>query len=387
MTQTGAVIDVAGEVVLRGRLVLPDRIVPHGEIIIDGERIAEINVSPTRPHVTDRWTDGWIFPGLIDLHVHGIGGRDFMDATDDAFQAIDRSLASVGCTAYLGTTMSAPPQALQAVFEAARTAAPSGLLGIHMEGPFIHPEHRGAQSLEVIRPASVDEIEGYVKQAGRLLRRITLAPEGPGALELVNWCHQHAILVSAGHSHATFDEALAAFDAGVGEVTHLFNAMPPLHHRNPGLVGAALARSDVKVEMIVDGIHLHPAIIQLVARLKGPQGVLLVTDAIRATLLQDGQYDLGGQTVTVIDGVARTSQGNLAGSTLTLNRAVFQFADFAQVDLFDAVRAASLTPAQVLGLYDQGAIRPGYLADLVLVDTLGRVRATWRRGHLIFDAR
>jgi N-acetylglucosamine-6-phosphate deacetylase len=377
--------------VLRGRLVLPDRIVPHGEMIVEGERIAEINVSPTRSEVTDRWTDGWIFPGLIDLHVHGIDGSDFMDATDDAFQAIDRALATVGCTEYLGTTMSAPPQALQAVFRTAlsvqKNALAAGLLGIHMEGPFIHPEHAGAQQPDVIRPPSVDEMKGYVEQAGALLRRVTMAPERFGGLEFVDWCRQHEILASAGHSHATFDEAMAAFDAGVREVTHLFNAMPPVHHRSPGLVGAALARPDVRVELIADGIHVHPSIIQLVARLKGPQGVLLVTDAIRATLLRDGHYELGGQTITVVDGVARTEQGHLAGSTLTLIKAVFHFADFAQVDLFDAVRAASLTPAQVLGLSDHGALRPGYLANFSCVDPTGEVRATWRRGRLIFDVR
>lgn len=382
---------MADEMVLRGKLVLPDRIVPHGEIVIVDERITEINGSPTRPHVTEVWGDGWIFPGLIDLHIHGIGGCDVMDAREDAFQTIDQQLAGVGCTGYLGTTMSASSPALAAVFETAlayrHAVAQSGLLGIHMEGPFIHPKHGGAQEPGAIRLPSIGEMQTYLEQAGSLLRRITMAPEQPGGMDLLEWCQKHGILVSAGHSHATFDEAMAAFDAGVRQVTHLFNAMPPLHHRAPGLVGAALSRSDVQVELIADGIHLHPSVIRLVAQLKAHEGVLLVTDAIRATLLQDGRYDLGGQTVTVVDGVARTNQGNLAGSTLTLIQAVFRYADYASVELFQAVRAASLTPAQVLGLSDQGAIRPGFLANLVFVDHSGRVRATWRRGRLIFDGR
>ena len=376
--------------VVRGTLVTDDGIVPDGEIEIQGSRIVAINKRAFHKEPTFHWKDGWIFPGLVDVHVHGTAGVDVTDGTAESFSILDQALAQLGCTRYLATTMAMPSERLLAVFNAAelfKKADESGLLGIHMEGPFISPEHAGAQGAEYIRNPSLSELQSYCLRFPSLVRRITLAPELPGASSLVGFCLEAGIKVSAGHSHATFEQAMVTFNAGVNQATHLFNAMPPMHHRDPGLVGAALKHPDVTVELIVDGVHLHPATVQLVSRLKGPDRVVLVTDAMRATLLSDGIYDLGGQSVTVQEGVARNANGNLAGSTLILLKAIFQYQEYAGVDLPEAVRAASLIPARMAGLKDIGALQPGYAADFLFVDSNGTNRMTWRNGRVLYDGR
>jgi N-acetylglucosamine-6-phosphate deacetylase len=381
---------MAEEVVLRGRVVLPDQELEDGQVVLRDGRVTDIGTYQGVP-VTVYWRDGWIGPGLVDAHIHGIRGADTMDAEMGAFETMDEALASVGCTTYLATTMSAAMPALTTVAKALVAfldAHPeSGAVGVHMEGPYIHPERIGAQRADAVRPPSWDEMAALWEILGNRLRRITLAPELPGARPFIERAKLAGIMVSFGHSNATYDEAQAGFRMGVDQVTHLFNAMPPLHHREPGLVGAALTHSSVAVEVICDGIHLSPDVVRLVARLKGPDHLMLVTDAMRATLLADGTYDLGGQTVTVNHGVARTQTGGLAGSTLTLLRAVLNYQRFTACSLSEAVKAASLIPARTLGLWDRGALWPGYRADVILVDEAGQNRMTWRQGQVIFDGR
>ncbi|NMP23103.1 N-acetylglucosamine-6-phosphate deacetylase [Sulfobacillus harzensis] len=378
-------------IVVQGPLVLPDRILLRGEMILQGDRIEAINEEPStrRPHF--QWQEGWIFPGLTDIHVHGIDGYDAMDGTREAFEAIDRALAETGTTGYLATTMTATSDELHRVFEAVRTFRTlhpqTGLLGVHMEGPYIHPARIGAQRADAVRSPSLHELQQYRAWLSGDLRRVTLAPETPGADEVIAWATANGICLSAGHSNATFEEAMTAFTAGIRQATHLFNAMSPMNHRSPGLVGAALAHPDVQVEMIADGVHLHPEILHLARKLKGEDNVLLVTDAMRATRLADGVYDLGGQLMTVKNGIARTKDGHLAGSTLTLIEAVFNYQRYAQVSLEEAVRAASLRPARAIGIYDRGALEPGFVADLLFVDSQGTNRLTMRGGQVIYDAR
>lgn len=381
---------MASVTVLHGELVLQEGIVPEGEVIIDGDHIVEVNLTPTK-RPTIHWQDGWIFPGLVDTHIHGIGGYDVMDGTPEALSSIDATLAQVGCTRYLATTMSHDQVTLTRVLESLhqfRERDPySGLLGVHLEGPFIHPDRRGAQPLSVLRRPSLLELETYYRRFGSLIRRITLAPELPDADALIHFGLHSAIYPSLGHSNATFDEAISAFDLGVQHVTHLFNAMTGLNHRDPGLAGAALFRPQVVVELIADGIHLHPAIVKMVAQMKGPRRVMLVTDAMRASMMRDGRYDLGGQDIQVSHGVARTVDGHLAGSTLTLMRAVFLYQEFTGVELFEAILAASLVPARSFGYPNLGALAPGFLADVLLVDRNGSNCMTWRGGQIIFDGR
>ncbi len=376
--------------VIQGPLVLPDAVIPEGQIVLESGRIGAVRDRPQE--VADLvWPDGWIIPGLVDLHIHGAAGRDAMDASVEAYRDLDEKLLEVGCTAYLPTTMSGLSEELWPVFDAfqayLREYPNTGARGIHMEGPYIHPQRIGAQRSDAVRDAVLDEVRGYHERLGDLLKRITVAPERPGVKDLIAYAHEHDIRLSAGHSNATFEEAVRAFDAGVRQVTHLFNAMPALHHREPGLALAALLDARVRVEVIADGIHLHPQMLKMVARLKGPDGVLLVTDAIRAALLDDGIYDLGGQAVRVESGVARTEAGNLAGSTLTLLGAVLNFHRFAGVSLPFAVKAASLVPAVAMGFTEQGALIPGYWADVALVDGRGHNRMTFRKGQLVFDGR
>ncbi len=377
--------------VLQGPLVLPDRILLDGEIVVQGERIQAVHDRLTTAHPHIRWTDGWIFPGLTDIHVHGIDGHDVMDGTVRALEGLDQGLAETGTTSYLATTMTATSDELQRVFEALRSFRvqhpEAGLLGVHMEGPYIHPTRIGAQRPDAVRPPSRLELEQYRIWLEGDLRRVTLAPESTGVDEVIRWARDSGIYLSAGHSNASFEEAMEAFAAGIRQVTHLFNAMTGLNHRAPGLVGAALAHPEVQVEVIADGVHLHPEIVHLTRKLKGEDGVLLVTDAMRATRLSNGVYDLGGQSMRVEGGVARTEGGNLAGSTLTLTEAAFNYQRFAEVSLEEAVRAASLRPARAIGLFDRGALEPGFLADVLLVDSHGQNRLTMRRGQVVYDGR
>ncbi|MCY0879493.1 MAG: N-acetylglucosamine-6-phosphate deacetylase [Firmicutes bacterium] len=378
------------EVVLRGQVILPDRAIEDGQIVFRDGQIIDVGVYQGKP-ATIHWKTGWIGPGLVDVHIHGIQGVDVMDGDPASLLRMDRALASVGCTTYLATTMSAVQADLIRVARGIRAFAEqypdAGLAGVHMEGPYIHPARIGAQRADAVRPPRLDELEELADILGARLRRITMAPELPGAGAFIERAQALGLLISFGHSNASYDEAAQGFAQGVGEVTHLFNAMPPLHHREPGLAGAALTRDSVAVELICDGIHVHPAVVKGVARLKGRDGVMLVTDAMRATLLADGTYDLGGQTVTVAQGVARTASGSLAGSTLTLLRAVLNFQVFAERSLAEAVRAASLVPARRMGLLGRGALQPGFRADVILVDEAGVNRMTWRHGQVVFDGR
>jgi N-acetylglucosamine-6-phosphate deacetylase len=372
--------------VIHGELVLPEGIVTEGELVFEGAHISEVNLTARR-RADVRWDEGWIFPGLVDAHIHGIAGADVMDGSVDSCTHIDRALAALGCTRWVATTMSAGAFELSEVLTAISSFAAgreSGLAGVHLEGPFISPARRGAQPAESIRMPSLFELERCHLTLGPLLRRITLAPELPDAGDLIAFCRRYGIHVSLGHSDANTEEAQRAFDAGAEQVTHLYNGMSGLDHRRPGLALAALTHPGVVVEIIADGVHVHPAMIQLARRLKGPRGVMLVTDAMRAAQMRDGTYDLGGQPIDVVKGIARTSEGNLAGSTLTLMEAVFKYQRFTGVELFEAVRAASLVPARALTLPEVGVLEPGYRADAALVDRHGRVHRTWRDGQVVF---
>jgi len=375
---------MAEQVVLRGCLVLPDAVVPDGEVTIQEGRIVDVSRVPTGLRATHRFSEGWIFPGLVDVHVHGSRGDDVMDASPSSLARIDRALLSAGTTRWLATTMSEHLPRLSVVLQNIVDfvgANDSGILGVHLEGPYINSTRAGAQRADALRAPSISELELLVKILGRLPKRMTMAPEVLGADKALEFCQRHGIITSLGHSEATYDEAMTAFDAGASSVTHLFNAMTDLTHRAPGLAGAALVRPGVAIELIADGHHVHPGIVQLAARVKGPLDLMLVTDAMRAAQSPDGTYDLGGQLVTVAGGVARTAEGRLAGSTLTLLEAVWNYRGYADVPLADAVRAASLNPARHLGLADRGALHPGYVADVLYVDAAGRCAMAWRDGQ------
>lgn len=310
-------------------------------------------------------------PGFIDVHVHGGAGHDTMDATPEALAAMSHFFAQHGVTAFLPTTITAPHAEIrQAVANVAATGAvESGarLLGVHVEGPYISPHYPGAQPASAIRPPNVNEFRELV--AAGPMRMITLAPEEAGADELIALALEHDIVVVWGHTNATYEACVQAAQAGVTQATHTYNAMSGLHHRKPGVLGATLTLDTVYAQLIADKIHVHPAAMQVLARCKGIDRTILITDAMRAAGLSPGEYDLGGQTVTVADGACRLADGTLAGSILTMDQALKNFIAATGLSLAAAWPVTSRTPAASLGLgHELGMIAGNFLGDLILLD-------------------
>jgi N-acetylglucosamine-6-phosphate deacetylase len=373
-----------------GRVVLPHRELVGGWVKIEAGKIAALGTGPAPEPAVDLG-EFTLIPGLIDLHVHGAMGADTMDATAEALKTMAEFFGRSGVTGFLPTTMSAAADAVaQAVANVGKhvgTPFPNAarILGVHVEGPFIASEYRGAQVEKVIRPATrkeVDELYGLLPAEG--LRLLTLAPEVPGNLELIPYLVSRGTTVAAGHSGATYAQMQEAVEAGLSQVTHLGNGMRPFHHREPGIIGAALSLEGLKAEIIADGIHLHPATVNLFIHARGIDDVILITDGLKAMGLPDGEYDFGGEKMIVKGLEARRPTGSLCGSMLTLLQAVQNAYKFAQLSLCEAVRAASLNPAQAIGLdHLYGSIEVGKAADLVAIDSQFQVHRTYLAGQLI----
>ena len=337
-----------------------------------------------------------LLPGFIDVHIHGSGGADVMDATPESLETISRFLVQHGVTGFYATTVTASHAAtLAAVENVARFVglAQSGnveeqqtgarILGVHLEGPYISPEFPGAQNPAFIRPPSVVEFEEFL--AAGPVRMITLAPETPGAEALVEVALAAGVRVVLGHTAATFDQASAAIDAGVSQATHTYNAMTGLHHRLPGTVGAILSDDRIYAQLIADGIHVHPAAMRILGRCKGPTRTLLISDAIRAAGMPPGRYEMGRLPVIVKDGACRLEDGTLAGSVLTLDVALRNFMAAAGWSLVQAWPLTSLSQAQAMGINSEvGRIRTGARADLTLLDAEAQVVATVVGGKLAY---
>lgn len=332
----------------------------------------------------------YLIPGFIDLHIHGANGHDVMDGTGEALQEIRLSLAREGITGFLATTMTAPSEkiesVLQRIADSMNELAGAAILGVHLEGPFISPAKMGAQLNGTQQIGDIDLFKAWQQLANGAIKLVTLAPELPEALQFIHQLNELGVTVSVGHTNATYAETCAAIEAGCKHATHLFNAMRGLHQREPGAVGAALLSSQVKAELIVDGVHLHPAIVELAYRVKGDQHILLVTDAMRAKCLGDGQYELGGQTVVVRDREARLLDGTLAGSTLRMPEAIRNMVKFSGCSLIEAIQMASLNPARVLGMADRkGEIEVGMDADVVVMSEGFEVKLTMCEGRVVFE--
>lgn len=378
---------------LRGAVVLPDR-VAAGLIHLEGSKIAgfwDLEADPP-PAISERIVDlsgFYLAPGFIDLHVHGGGGADFMDGEVEAVRTIVETHARHGTTGLLATTLAAPEEEILQALRAVKTAPKSGanILGVHMEGPFINARMKGALDARFIRGVSLPEIERWLAEGGTVLRwHVTIAPEVEKALDAVAFLAGQGAVVSAGHTDCTYVEFTAAVKAGLAHATHLFNAMRGLHHREPGPVGAALTLPGVTVEVIADGIHVHPSVLKTAVLSRGQGGIILVTDAMRAAGLPDGGYMVGHQTVEVKNGEARLANGTLAGSILTMDRAVANMVQRVGVSLPDAVQMASFNPARLHGLHPaKGSIAAGKDADLVVLDRELDVAATIIGGRIFFD--
>lgn len=367
-----------GEIV--GRLVLEDRVVA-GRIYIDDGRIVAVDLD-------EGVADGGgplISPGFVDVHVHGWGGHDAMGGAE-ALAGMARALARRGVTSFLPTAVSAPLDVLAGFATTVRdwstSAAPDGAapLGLNLEGPFLAPARKGAHdATALIEPAAIDDAAIVPLLDG--LRLITIAPELPGALALIARLRAAGVAVSLGHSAATLDEAQAGYRAGATGTTHLFNAMSGIDHRAPGLAAAALLEDDAYVELIADGHHVHPALWALIRRAKGPERLVLVSDAIALAGMGDGRGRLGGLEVEVADGrVTLAGTTTLAGSVIALDDAVRQLVATG-VPLPEAVVAASANPLALIGQTDRGWIAIGQRADLVELDADLAVRGVWLQGR------
>jgi N-acetylglucosamine-6-phosphate deacetylase len=312
----------------------------------------------------------------------------------EGIRRISAAQLRYGTTAFLPSTVSARPdellRAVEACREAARpsTAPGAEIVGIHVEGPFINRKRKGAQPEEGIRDPDPDECRRLLDAADGLIRVMTLAPELPGALDMIRWLRREGVIASLGHSEADYDTTLAAIDAGATHATHLFNAMPPLHHRTPGLAAACLNEPEIHAEVIADGIHLAPEIVRLAVRAKGPERVILITDAMAAVGRPDGTYMLGRNRVIVRGDVCLLEDGvTIASSMLTMNLAVRNAQRFAAVPLTDAVRMATLVPARVCGCADRkGSLEVGKDADLALLRPDFSVAATVLAGEVVYRA-
>ncbi|HHY32043.1 MAG TPA: N-acetylglucosamine-6-phosphate deacetylase [Firmicutes bacterium] len=331
-----------------------------------------------------------VVPGFVDIHAHGGGGHDVLEGTYEAVSAMCRAHARHGTTSIFPTTMAAPfselVDAVHAVADAVRRGTGGAeALGVHLEGPWVNPDSRGAQALEAIRPPDVRELDKLIEESGGLVRITTVAPELEGASDFIRAAVGRGVRVSLGHSLASFDEAMLAVRSGATHVTHAFNAMRGLHHRNPGMAGAMLACDELTTEAILDGFHLHPAAATILYRCKGADRLALVTDATMAAGMPEGEYELGGQRVVYKGGAVRLPDGGLAGSALTLDRAVKRAMADLGVTLAQAVAMASSVPARIAGVHDRkGSIEEGKDADLVLMDEAGEVRATIVRGAVVY---
>lgn len=382
---------IAGGSVLTGEGFVP------ADVHVEGERFAavELRDATTASAGSDASDSGptidaagcYVIPGLIDLHFHGCVGHDFCDGSEEAIDAIARYQASRGVTAICPATMTYPEDVLgpimdaAAAYEAKRDGA--ALVGINMEGPYISPDNIGAQNPAYLHLPDEAMFRRLQERSGNLIKLVDVAPEVEGALDFIASVAPD-VRVSIAHTQADYDAACAAIEAGARQMTHLCNAMPPLHHRKPGPIGAAFDHPEVTPELIADGVHIHPSMVRLLFAAFGGDRIILISDSMMATGLDDGEYSLGGQDVTVRGNLATLHDGTIAGSATDLMACVRVAVRDMGVPLDVAVRAASANPARALGIEgERGGIETGKVADAVVLDEDLNVKHVIVRGELV----
>ena len=393
-------------------LVLPDRVIAGGTIVIDGDRIADIRPQGPSEGGSDlalHFDNHYIVPGFIDVHVHGVEGMDTLDG-GSAIASIAERLPRYGVTAFCPTSVACDPAALRSMLAGvrlARTTRPPGgarVLPAHLESNFINPEYKGAQPLRCLRGISPDrsaapagqisgtdawtgdDILDEIAAARPDVGIVTLAPELDGAIELIGDLVAHGHHVSLGHSGATYEQAQAGIRAGARQATHLFNRMPPLGHRVPGLAGAVLEADEMFAELVCDGVHVHPAMMRVALAAKRPERIMAITDGTAGSGLPVGsRATLGGYPISIRD-AAYLEDGTIAGSVLTMDRGFAKLVSEVGLSLVDAATVSSTTPARALGLQGFGIIAPGATADLVVLNRDLTVVQTWVAGTLAWEA-
>jgi N-acetylglucosamine-6-phosphate deacetylase len=376
--------------IINGKIILKDTILTDQVILYD-ETIKQII-----PKAIFQAKDGdiildaqgkYVAAGFINIHIHGCSGFDTMDDTPEALAVIRQGMAESGVTSFLPTTMTYDFPTIYRSFEQIRAAMKieggAQIIGCHVEGPFISEEYKGAQSPKHIVAPDFSRLEPYQD----IIKIVTIAPELMSNHDFIEECKKRNIVVSIGHSSATYDEAMRAISAGAAQITHLFNGMQPFHHRKPSVVGAALD-TDVNCELIADNVHVHPAMQRLVYKIKGSDHLILVTDSMRACMLPDGESELGGQVVIVKDQVAKLRDGTIAGSVLTMNEAIRKFQYNTGAPLPEIIKLVTVNPAKELGIYDlKGSIESGKQADLVLFDDTIEIFTTIVKGKKVYQKR
>lgn len=376
------------------KIVTPFRIIENGSVVVTGKKISalggveDVNI-PSSMKSFDM--NGMVLtPGFIDVLVHGGGGAGFADDNEESIGTVSDFFFEHGTTGLLASLYSKPLKLL--VKDVARIAKyveshkDTNVKGIHMEGPFINPEMKGAMKEEYLWEPDVDRWNQLYAASKGYIKLMTIAPELPGCHDVMRAAANDRVVLSVGHSMALFHEIEAAIDNGAAHVTHMFNAMQPFHHREPGVIVGGLLRNELKLELIADGIHVHPAVMRLMYNIKGDGGIVLITDAIRASGMPDGDYTFMDQKVNVKDKKAFLEDGTLAGSTLTMEKAVKNMVELVGVPLTDAVRMASLNGAKVLGLESRkGILAVGKDADFVLLDNNFDVHLTIYEGNVKYD--
>lgn len=381
--------------IVNGKLIMRDRIIYDSVIIFDTKIIDIINNDNFLQYKKEYKEEilvidakgKYVSPGFIDIHIHGSGGYDTMDATATALRVISTTIAENGVTSYLPTTMTMDSISIYSALDAIRQAMSlenegAKILGAHMEGPFINEKYKGAQKADNIIKPNYDIIKDYLD----IIKIITLAPEKDENHSFIKKVKSNSkITLSVGHSDASYEEAVRAIEDGITHATHTFNAMTPLNHRKPGIVGAIFT-NDITCELIADLIHVHPAIFKMLINIKHKDKMVLITDSMRAGCMKSGNYELGGQKVTVENGAARLQDGTLAGSVLTLNKAVKNMLNHSGLEIYEVVAMASHVPAKVINIDNKkGRLEAGFDADIVVFDDDIDVFLTIVEGKIVYE--